>query len=150
MLVYRICHEKWAQSLKASGYPARWNSKGVMVIYTAATRALACLENLVHRSGEGENKSFRVMIIDIPDSVSRKNIDMNLLSTNWFDVAKYSDCRRLGDLWAHEGRYCMLKVPSAIIPDEINYLINPNHPDFKQIRVKRVEAFRFDKRFTGK
>ena len=118
------------------------------MIYTSDSRALACLENFVHRSGEGLDELFRVMIIDIPDRLKIGEIKESDLPKAWFEVKNYLLCRTIGDLWLKQGRNCVVKVPSAIIPEEFNYLINPNHPDFKQIRVIRTEAFRLDKRFS--
>ena len=74
MLIYRISKAQYTDRLVASGGAARWNSRGRFVIYTAATRALACLENVVHRSGEGLQESFRVMVIDVPDNLPIETI----------------------------------------------------------------------------
>jgi RES domain-containing protein len=87
MRVFRISLSKWSNKLTASGYPGRWNSKGKYVIYTAGSRALACLENVVHRSGEGLNNNFKVMIIEIPSKIKitelkKKNSPKNGTNTN--------------------------------------------------------------------
>lgn len=68
----------------ASGIPARWNSKDVRLIYTASTRALACLENVVHRSALGLQTRFRTMVIEIPEDVFIKVISTEELPPNWF------------------------------------------------------------------
>jgi RES domain-containing protein len=149
MQVYRICLEKWSKQLQASGRAARWNSEGVQMIYTAESRSLACLENMVHRSGEGMTAIFRVMVIEVPDSIKPFEFKMDLLPDDWTKVSHYMLCRKSGDLWIKEGKSCILKVPSSIIKEEFNFLINPNHPDFKQIRVTGTEPFSFDKRFSG-
>ena len=77
MLVYRITTKELSTFLAASGNSARWNTKGNNVIYTSSSRALACLENIVHRSGEGLNKIFKVVIIEIPAFVQIKKIQIN-------------------------------------------------------------------------
>jgi RES domain-containing protein len=148
MRVYRICHEKWAQRLSASGMPARWNSEGVSVIYTAASRALACLESLVHRSGEGDDRLYRVLSIHIPDTVKVEVVDIKKLPASWDEAGRCPLCRELGDRWVREARTCVLQVPSAIISGEFNYLINPAHKDFKKIRIERSDEFRFDRRLV--
>ena len=146
MEVYRITLKKWSKSLKGSGYPGRWNSKGVFVIYSTGSRALASLENLVHRSGEGLNNLFAVMRICVPDQLSILELEQSELPQYWFDYENYQPCQKIGDKWIEDGEYPILKVPSAIIRKEYNYLINPNHPQFHLIEIIEVEEFEFDLR----
>ncbi|WP_020599226.1 RES family NAD+ phosphorylase [Spirosoma panaciterrae] len=146
MRVYRITKAAYASRLVASGGAARWNSRGQFVIYTAASRALACLENVVHRSGEGLLDDFRVMEIEVPDSIAITVIRPETLAENWFDFQQYDSCQQIGGEWLRKGQTALLKVPSAIIPHEANYLINPAHPDFSQINLVRTEPFLFDPR----
>ncbi len=147
MIVFRITTEKWSKSLTASGNAARWNAKGSFVIYTAESRSLACLENLVHRSGEGNNALYKVMVIEIPDDLLVQSIESNSLKKNWFSIDNYIYCQSQAAGWLKEFSGAILKVPSVIIKKEHNYLINPNHPDFKKIKLKGVEDFDFDNRF---
>ena len=146
MEVYRITLAKWSGQLVASGGAARWNSKGKFVIYAAATRALACLENVVHRSGEGLNGLFKTMIIEIPDALLTQEINVGDLPKNWAAYENYHLSQQIGNQWLDAQESPFLRVPSAIIADEFNFLINPQHPDFKQIALKRVEDFAFDSR----
>jgi RES domain-containing protein len=146
MEVYRITLKKWSKTLKASGFPGRWNSKGLFVIYTSSSRALASLENLVHRSGEGLNKEFRTLEFEIPNNLKVQEIKQSQLSKNWFNYENYSESQKLGNKWIEESKYPVLKVPSAIVKMEHNYLINPNHEQFQKIRIKTIEEFRFDPR----
>ncbi|MCY7351276.1 MAG: RES family NAD+ phosphorylase [Cytophagaceae bacterium] len=146
MRVYRISLARWADRLTASGHPARWNSKGRFVLYTAASRALACLENVVHRSGEGLHEAFRVMTIDVPDTVPIELVDETRLPGAWTHFEFYAETQAFGDEWIQSGRTAILKVPSALIPHEFNFLINPAHPDFPQIQLLQTEPFVFDSR----
>jgi RES domain-containing protein len=146
MLVFRITIAKWAGKLTGSGYPARWNSRGRYVIYSASTRALACLENLVHRSGEGRSVHFMLTEISIPDDCSMEKVHPAGLPDNWFKSDNYSPCREVGDRWVDAGKSLLLRVPSAIIRDEHNILINPNHPEFSGVSVNQIVPFDFDKR----
>lgn len=147
MNVFRITTAQWCKSLTASGYPARWSAKGRFVIYTAGSRALACLENMVHRSGEGNNFLYKVMIIEIPETVVIKELDEAQLKKDWHTIDNYAYCQSIGTNWLNESDYAVLKVPSVVIKKEHNYLINPNHPDFKKITLTGNEDFDFDKRF---
>ena len=147
MNVYRITTIQWSKSLTASGYAARWNAKGSFVIYTAGSRSLACLENLVHRSGEGNNALYRVMVIDIPDAIKMDNVDAATLKKDWHNIDNYPYCQSVGAKWLMEQKAAVLKVPSVIIKKEHNFLINPNHPDFAKIKLAATEEFDFDSRF---
>lgn len=150
MIVYRITKAIYADRLVASGGAARWNGRGQYVIYTAATRALACLENVVHRSGEGLLDVFRVMIIKVPDDLTVETVAIDDLPADWFDFHQYDTCQRLGGDWLRSGQSAVLRVPSAIISHEWNYLLNPAHPAFTHIRLLRTEPFVFDPRIkTG-
>jgi RES domain-containing protein len=146
MILYRITLEKLASSLKASGLPARWNPKGRYVIYTAETRALACLENLVHRSGEGLHHLFCIVEIEVPDWASMQEIGPEMLPESWHDIRHYPVCQSIGDRWIEGQGSLLLRVPSSIIPDEHNRLINPAHPEFNDVRIRAVKPFRFDQR----
>ncbi len=146
MLVYRITTVEWSDKMTASGFPARWNSKGRFVLYTAASRALACLENVVHRSGEGLNDVFRVMVIDVPDHLEILELKLKDLPPNWDDYTSYSTTQKIGDEWIAGLETPILKVPSAIIPQENNYLFNLAHPDYYRLKLIKTEPFAFDLR----
>ncbi|AEI51746.1 RES family NAD+ phosphorylase [Runella slithyformis] len=122
------------------------NSADRMVIYTVSSRALACLENVVHRSGRGLQEAFRTIVIDIPDTLSITEISFESLPAHWTEFTHYTDCQQLGDEWLRKNQSPVTKVPSAIIPQEHNFLLNPYHPDFSKIHLLRVEPFVFDSR----
>lgn len=146
MIVYRITLEKYSHQLFASGKAGRWNSHGFFVIYTASTRSLACLENIVHRSGEGLNQLFKTMVIDVPDNIVVSELTIADLPDDWQDYKNQIISREIGNKWVQYRESAILKVPSAIVSEEFNFLINPNHPDFNQIKLKKAENFLFDKR----
>jgi len=144
--VYRICLAKYAGALVASGMRGRWNLKGSFVIYTAGSRALACLENVVHRSGEGLNDQFRTVVIGIPDNIIIESIAPEVLPLNWQLTKSYPVCQSLGSDWYNRQTSAVLKVSSSIIPEEYNYILNTFHPDFQSIKIKSIEDFFFDPR----
>jgi RES domain-containing protein len=150
VLTYRITTEKWAGQLAASGRAARWNGNGRFMIYSASTRALACLENLVHRRSIGRDDIFKVSVIGIPASLRIDEIKREDLPADWSAYLNYSYCQQLGDKWLDAGSSGILRVPSSIIPEEYNYLLNPAHPAFASISVKAVEDFAFDHRLVGR
>ena len=146
MKVFRITLARYSNSLVASGREARWNSKGTFVIYAAASRSLACLENLVHRGGEGLDIKFMVMVIEIPETVKLLSVYPASLTGDWRSYSSQKQTRAIGDAWVKAGETAVLKIPSAIVPDEHNFLMNPNHADFKKIELADVQPFDFDRR----
>jgi len=118
------------------------------VIYTASTRALACLENVVHRAGEGLQQAFKVMVINIPDDILMEEILLEDLKKGWnnSDDSTYEICQAIGENWLERAVSAILKVPSSIIQKESNYLFNINHQDFKKINIVDLEDFEFDLR----
>ncbi|HNP18084.1 MAG TPA: RES family NAD+ phosphorylase [Fulvivirga sp.] len=146
MIVYRITLAKYSNQLVASGRPARWNSNGTFMIYSASSRALACLENLVHRGSEGRNDAFKTLVIDIPDNIIPEEYPKDRLPKRWTTYKGQLRTKFIGDGWIKSRRSLIMKVPSAIIPEESNYLINPNHPDYPKVRIISVEDFNFDMR----
>lgn len=145
MLLYRITKAKYASELVASGFRNRWNNDGQFVIYTSESRSLACLENLVHRSHSGNDQLFRTKIIFVPDELPILTIQEAELPKNW--RKGFCDaCLRLGKVWYIGNKYPILKVPTSIIPNEWNYLINTRHPVFSQIKLVSTEGFLFDQR----
>jgi RES domain-containing protein len=146
MHVYRITLAKFSGALYASGNPARWNSKDMKMIYTASSRALACLENVVHRSSIGLRDAFRTMVIEIPDGLPITIIKKASLKSDWHQFVNYTYTQGLGDEWLKRNDTAVLKIPSAIIPEESNYLLNPAHSDYSKIKLSNTEAFEFDER----
>lgn len=146
MIVFRIALAKYADKLVASGNAARWNSKDIKIIYTAESRALACLENVVHRNSRGLQKNFRIVMIEIPDSLKIKTINTRELIAGWQNFAHIPFTQNIGDKWIKEEASAVLRVPSVIIPEEHNYLLNPSHEDFGKIKYMGHEPFKFDNR----
>lgn len=145
MLLYRIVREKYAHSLSASGMRNRWNDDGQYVLYTSGSRSLACLENLVHRSNSGFNALFRIMVISVPDDLAVLEVSEEQLPKHWkTDFCKA--CLQLGHDWYTREEYPVLKVPTSIIPNEWNFILNTRHLDFKKISLLKTEEFVFDKR----
>jgi RES domain-containing protein len=131
MELFRITLEKLAGKLVSSGFAGRWNSNGIEVLYFASSRALACLENVVRLHGDGLSAKFKVTVIDVSEN-QVETLDINKLPVNWHftDLSAYELCRPFGDKWVMNNSSLLLKVPSAIVKNEYNFLVNPKHPDF--------------------
>ncbi|MCR8557428.1 RES family NAD+ phosphorylase [Mucilaginibacter sp. BJC16-A38] len=146
MLVYRITLTKYANQLVASGRAARWNPNDVEMIYTASSRSLACLENVVHRDKLGLSMVFSILTIECPSSLKIKTISLKDLSVNWIDYDQMTITQRIGEKWVKDNESAILQVPSSIVSEEVNYLINPKHTDFKLIKIVKAQPFVFDSR----
>jgi len=147
MEVFKICKEKYARSLTASGAANRWNKKDEFVIYTGSSRALSTLETVVHRSGINFSSPYKLLTISITDKTQIKEIDIKDLPGNWKTIEAYVELQEIGSNWYNSLESLILKVPSAIISQEHNYIINKKHPQFtKSIVLKSSEDFVWDKR----
>lgn len=135
MLVYRITHKNYSKELFASALRGRWNTSGKKVNYCAESIPLAFLENMVRRQGAGFNDDFKIMIIEIPDNLKITVINVRDLADGWRDFEDYSKCQPFGNQWYEEGKTTVLKVPSAVLPDCSNYLLNTVHPNFRRIQL---------------
>jgi len=149
MNVYRITTEKWAGNLRGSGYAARWNSNGVFVCYTGSSRALACLETVVHLNSDRLKSSFKMSVVEIPDDIEFTEINIEYLPDGWTEHDGYQQCQEMGDAWIQDFETCVFRVPSAVIKHEFNYLINPQHPDFQRIKIIEIEDFEFNLRIKS-
>lgn len=90
------------------------------------------------------------MLIEIADKVAISEISVQELPKDWTEYLNYAYCQQVGDEWLRKGATAVLKVPSAIIPEESNYLINPAHPDISKIKIIGTEDFVFDNRLMDK
>ena len=149
MILYRITLAIHAGKLVASGNPARWNSKDVMVIYTASSRSLACLENIVHRNSRGLNSDFSTVSINVPTGMKIEKPDIGALRADWREFQNMPYTQAIGDEWITKGKSAILQVPSVIIPEEHNYLLNPAHRDFSKIQYLGSQPFEFDSRLRN-
>lgn len=148
MEVFRIVRSRYAGSLAASGMANRWNRKGEAVIYAGSTRSLATLEQVVHFGTVPKPDDYMVNVIYLPDDPDHfRRIHAEELPFEWRTMESYPTLQRIGSEWIHGMQSLILQVPSAVIPQEYNYIVNTEHPDFKRrVRVKRVEEYFWDGR----
>jgi RES domain-containing protein len=153
MIVYRLSRKQFSADLTGKGAQlagGRWNSIGKAVIYTSESRALCVSEIAVHTSLGIIPDNYVLVTIEIPDDIKITSIKQNELPPNWRSFP-YSDFTRLiGDTFLLKNKGLVLQVPSAVIPGDYNYLINPEHIDINRIRIINTEPFLFDKRLFDK
>jgi RES domain-containing protein len=146
---WRIVAPRWAsaafdgEGARLTG--GRWNSKGIPVVYLASGLALAALELLVHIDYQRALEHHLAIPADFDEQLLRY-LDTADLPANWTSPAAISYTQAIGDAWIRRKASVLLAVPSAVVPQELNYLFNPNHPDAKDVEIGRPEPFEYDPR----
>jgi RES domain-containing protein len=150
---WRIVKTKYADhAFSGEGarlYGGRWTSPGVRVVYASSSLSLATLEVLVHLQNSGPLLSYSVCTVDFPEDLV-KELAVRSLPHNWRAYPAPAGLRRLGDDWVRGKASVVLKVPSVIVPEEHNYLINPDHRDFPHLSFSEPEPFDMDPRLLGR
>lgn len=147
MIIYRLATGLHKYDLSGTGAKllgGRWNSPGVAALYTAENISLAVLEILVRADRTTIPLSYTLLKISVPDNAKTINISEIKLKRSWEDDIAYTQWMGNEILKANEA--LLLKVPSAIVPEENNYIINTTHSDFKKVKIITSSGFDFDKR----
>jgi RES domain-containing protein len=125
----------------------RWNSKGVAVVYTAGSLALASIEMIVNLPApQLLHKYVRIsarISLDLVSDLSETDFPQD-----WNSRPISPSTRAIGDRWVKKQCSAALRVPSIVVPDEYNYLLNPSHPDFVKIEIGKPIICYFDPRLT--
>jgi RES domain-containing protein len=129
-------------AMHASG---RWHSRGTPLVYAAESKALAILEMMAHLEGYELLKHYRLISATFDESLVNV-LQLGDLPSNWQKRPPPGSTKQIGDLWIASGKSVALRVPSVIVVGESNLLLNPNHPDFRKVRIGVPEPFRFDRR----
>lgn len=129
----------------AAKYPGRWNDEGEFVVYTACHLSLAVLETAAHLPAGGLPLNRYVVAIHVPADVwaSAQTLDPDLLDPSWSAIPAALTSVRAGSAWYRSKRSLLLKVPSAIVPEEQAVLIHANHPDIARLRAEIRRPFEY-------
>ncbi len=143
MRVWRLTRAPFARAPFDGVGPARgggrWNSRGTYVAYAASSRALAILEVLVHVSREQAPTDYVFVQAELPDDAIEP-LDPGELPAGWQAEPPPAELHLIGDEWVRSNRSLALRVPSAVVPEEANYLVNPSHPRAGEIRIVGTPA----------
>ena len=128
----------------------RWNRPGLPVVYTASNVSLACLETVVHLNSSGLPLNRFLVRIDVPDDVwaARTILPADELPGGWSAVPEGKVSLDVGDRWLKGRKTALLGVPSVVVPEEWNVLINPRHPAAKKIKAVKARPWFYDGRFA--
>lgn len=147
MIVYRLATGTYKDDLSGQGakiWGGRWNLPGIATLYTAENISLAVLEILVRTSKNTIPRSYDLLKLSIPDNAKMIVVPESTLKRLWENDVAYTQWMGNEILKANEA--LVIKVPSAIVPEENNYLLNPRHSDYKKIKINDSAGFNFDKR----
>ena len=126
-------------------FGGRWSSPGLRVVYVSEHQSTAALETLVHALPAAVEQQYKAFQLEWPDELI-ETLPRRKLPADWRASPASGATMRIGDIWAREQRSAVLAVPSAISPADTNFLLNPEHPDFAQIRIGPAVDFEFDPR----
>jgi len=150
MIVYRLLNLNYGSGLSGKGAGiagGRWNSPGISMIYTSESRALCTAEVAVNLPLGNIPIGFEMISILIPDDIILTGIGEEDLPSGWKIFPLATLTQKIGDQFIIQGKYLVMKVPSAAVPGDFNYLINPRHPDFGRIEIIKKEPYEFRERF---
>jgi RES domain-containing protein len=152
VLAFRLTRQAH-QALDGEGarmYGGRWNSEGKAAVYASLSRALAALEYLVGVDAEDVPDDLVLMTLDVPDDLEAEAVAPHRLASDWNHVPAHPGCVRAGDDWLRRAATALLRVPSSIVPEEANLVINPRHTAAARVRVTSVRFFAYDPRLLRK
>ncbi len=153
MELFRISQEKYAEDLSGNGarlYGGRWNSEGLFAVYTSSTRSLALLETLAHTPAKMLNeKVYMLITFSVPDTLYPEVLDRSMLTAGWDAPDTRPLTKKLGDKFLKAKSSVLLAVPSVLIREELNFVINPLHPEMKKLKLVNKRRINFDSRITA-
>ncbi len=149
MKVYRISRKAFIADLSGEGarlYGGRWNKKGTSALYVSENRALATVEYLVHLPFALVPKDVCIAEIEVPDGQKFEVVNAADFPIGWSAYPAPMSLAEIGDAWTKRNETLMLKVPSAVVKNEWNCVINPRHAAFSEVRIAFIEEYAFDPR----
>lgn len=149
-LVHRRRADEAFSGMGSRRYGGRWNPKGIAVVYVSDSLALATLEIIVHAAFYPALRDHVSIKVEFPESLVTRVTETVKLPKNWRNDPPPRKLLKIGEKWFRNRRSAILKVPSAVIPVESNYVLNPEHPEFEEIMIHPAKPFEIDARLTAK
>lgn len=147
MIIYRLATAQYADDLSGAGAKllgGRWNIKGLPLLYTAENISLAVLEIVVNADRHFIPPTYQLLKLFISDTIEFSSISKDKLKQEWKDDFEYTQW--IGSEFIKQNKHLVMKVPSAVVDEEHNYLFNPLHKDFKKLKITSIAGFQFDQR----
>jgi RES domain-containing protein len=150
---WRITTDEFAgRALSGEGaerYGGRWNPRGLALVYASSSLSLAILELLVQTGAQVVPAELRSVRIDIPGNVRIQDLPPEALPGNWRDYPAPASLQMIGSEWIETKSSAVLTVPSAVVPEEKNYLISPAHSDYSKVTVRSISKIDLDLRLAA-
>jgi len=148
--IVRVSREKTAFTGEGPWrYGGRWNSRGVRVAYVSEHQSTAAFEVFVNRVPFILEEKYKAFYLEWPESITEV-FPVKKLPLNWRVSPPPKETKEIGDRWIQERRFAVLALPSAISPADTNFLLNPEHRDFKRIRIAPSVDYEFDSRLVNR
>lgn len=153
MIVYRLSQSSYAADLSGKGAEmagGRWNSKGTPTIYAAESRALCVAELAMHLPLGLVPQNYAFVSFKIPENIPVLQLSKKQLPSNWNEYPHPNETQQIGDRFIRDNKFLVMRVPSVVVNEEYNYLINPRHSLIKKVQVSDLSPFKFNERFFRK
>ena len=144
MMLWRVSQHRDLAGAGGLRAPGRWHERGMPVVYLAESPAGALLEACVHTSANDVPPNYTLLGVESDARVSLEHLDVGTLPADW--IKRLEVTRQIGGAWLREGRSCLLRIPSALVPATFNAMLNPLHADASRLRIKSVVKYPFDPR----
>lgn len=147
MTIYRLSIEQYKDDISGTGaklYGGRWNTAGIPVLYSTENISLSVLEILVRTNINLIPLHYYLLKIELPDNAAINTINKNKLKKEWKTDIGYTQW--IGNEFLKSNKSLVLKIPSAIVDEEHNFIINTEHIEFKKMKITSSKKFSFDKR----
>ena len=147
MILWRVSNFASIDGTGGLFVSGRWHTRGRLVVYCTLSPSTALLETLVHMEIDAEDRPerFQVLRIEGPDALSKEAVEVQSLPLNW--AAEVLLTQGIGDLWLSQERSLLMEVPSALVPETWNVLLNPRHPEARLLKITKTYEHAFDARF---
>lgn len=152
MQLWRLTREAHA-ALDGEGarlHGARWNSRGIAVVFAASHLSLAALEYLVHIDPEDAPDDLVALRLHVPDEATELVYEPAALPAGWRDTPPPLECQVIGDHWAGNGEHLLLRVPSVLVPEASHVLVNPAHPEASGVRAVETRPYSYEPRLLDR
>ncbi|MBU6157935.1 MAG: RES family NAD+ phosphorylase [Bacteroidetes bacterium] len=153
MIVYRLSQSSYAADLSGIGAEmagGRWNSKGTPMIYAAESRALCVAELAMHLPLGLVPQNYAFVSFKIPENIPVLQLSKKQLPSNWNEYPHPNETQQIGDRFIRDNKFLVMRVPSVVVNEEYNYLINPRHSLIQKVQVSDLSPFKFNERFFRK
>ena len=152
-LVWRLSRPEFYAELDGEGarlFGGRWNSPGLRALYTSSHLSLSVLETYVNipQAVRDDLPIFQAVMISIPDDASTIRVSSLRLAELLTMDDPVAASRSVGDDWIARRDSLVLQVPSVLVPEEDNFIVNPEHPGSRDVRVVNARPFHFDRRLA--